>query len=141
MWRVFINKLQIAMKIRGVCCTGYSLLEVIISLVILSTTILLTASFGLQQIQQSRQALVFNQLYMQVDSLAILLGQNSQAHAMIFHQWQTEFHRCFPQATLQCTHSETNFNLIITLFPYCLKVTILSNGALSHKTLTRIDVS
>lgn len=113
-------------------CAGYGLLEVVISLVILSTTILLSASFGLKQIQQSRRALILNQWHMQVDSLRILLRQNPQIRSEFLNDWQTDCQKRFPQAKVEFTLSETH--LIST-------IQFSSHGTLSNKTFTRTDAN
>lgn len=97
---------------------GSSLIEVLIALTILTTTILLSISLGLGQIQQNRQALVLNQIQMQVDALAMLLQQYPTAQIRILHDWQNRFQQTFPQASLKITVSDTQIIIEFLLSPH-----------------------
>ncbi len=109
---------------------GSSLLEVMIALTILTSTMLLSINLGLRQIQQNRQALLLNQIHMQVDALAILVMQYPAAQPSILHDWQSQFQQKFPQVFLKTTVSDTQIIIEFMLVPY---------DKLSKKIIARYD--
>lgn len=117
--------------------SGFGLVECLISLMILSTSILMVMSIGLRQIQQSRETLLQNQLYQQIDSLCFFIYQHPQNASMIIDSWKNQFTLLFPQAKTYAQFQEKKLVVDIEMQGYSLKV--IANGMCSKKTLTRHD--
>lgn len=116
---------------------GFGLLECLITLVILSTSVLMVMNVCLLQIQQARESLILNQLDQQVDSLCLFLYQHEQNANTIIANWQNQFAILFPDAKSQIQYTTNQTIIEIHIHSYTLKV--LAHGMRIQKTLTRHD--
>ncbi len=94
-------------------------------------------SVSLRQIQQSREALLLNQLYQEVDSLCLFVQQHEKDATLIIDKWQSQFAILFPQAKSHIQLTAKSLVIEIEIHPYTLKV--IAHGMRSRKTLTRHD--
>lgn len=117
--------------------SGFGLLECLITLVILSTSILMVMSESLRQIQRSREMLLLNQLYQEVDSLCLFVNQHEADAALIVDEWESQFAILFPQAKSHIHLTAKTLMIEIDIHPYTLKV--IAHGMRSKKSLTRHD--
>lgn len=116
---------------------GFCLLESLITLVILSTSIMMMMNVGLTQIRQIRDDLQLNQLHMQVDALSLLISQEPLRAEAILLDWQENLKSMFPHAVIQSVVKDGSVNLHIKLDYYCLQVVSSVYG--SQKKLSRND--
>lgn len=116
---------------------GFGLVECLISLMILSTSILMVMNVCLLQIKQARESLILNQLDQQVDSLCLFLYQHEKNANTIIANWRNQLSILFPDAKSQIKHLTNETVIEIDIHSYTIKVT--AHGMRTKKTLTRND--
>lgn len=118
--------------------TGFGLIETLLTLVILSTSILMILGLGLTQLRHMREDLRLNQLHMQVDALSLLISQHPHHRETILLGWQSNVESIFPHVVIQSVVKDDSVNLRIKLDHFCLQVVSSLHGN-TQKYLSRDD--
>jgi len=112
---------------------GFGLIEALIALVILSTTILLMMSVALRQTNEARETLLLNQFHMQADALAELVTEHPANAHPIMLSWQTHWQQIYPKANIQTHKNAEGVSILIDVNHFSLKVVSDAKGSCSHK--------
>lgn len=126
------------MELKKKHSAGFGLLECLITLVIISTSMLMVLSFSLTQNRIMRDDLQLNQLHMQVDALLLLISQHPQYTETILSGWQRNLMSIFPHVTVESVVKDDSVNLHIKLDHFCLQVVSSLHGN-TQKKLSRDD--